>query len=86
MVGVDGERRVAMSEPFRNNLDRYPSLDEQRAMGVTQVMEPDSGTSARFTILSDVCEIEWGWIGSTVALVSTQLDGLTPTTVPIPLP
>ena len=35
LVGVDGECRVPMSEPFRNDLDWYPGLDEQGAVGVS---------------------------------------------------
>ena len=48
LVGVDGERRVGVSEPFRDDLDRYPGFDEQRAMSVTDVMEPDPGNTGPF--------------------------------------
>jgi len=33
LVGVDGERRVPVSESFRHDLDGYSSFDEQGAVG-----------------------------------------------------
>jgi hypothetical protein len=41
LVGVDGERRVPVPEPFRHDLDRHVGFDEQGAVGVTDVVESD---------------------------------------------
>jgi hypothetical protein len=34
LVGVDGQCRVSVSESFRDDLDWYSGLDEQRAVGM----------------------------------------------------
>jgi hypothetical protein len=39
LVGVDGERRVPMSEPLRHDLDGYSGFDEQRPVSVPDVVE-----------------------------------------------
>jgi hypothetical protein len=40
LVGVHGERRVGVTEAFGHDLDRGPVSDEQRRVGVAQVVEP----------------------------------------------
>ena len=43
LVGVDGERRVAVPEPLGHDLDGNPGFDEKGAVGVTDVVEADLG-------------------------------------------
>jgi hypothetical protein len=48
LVGLDGEGRAGVTEPFADDLDRYAGGDEQGAVGVAQVVQaddPDAGSS-----------------------------------------
>ena len=48
LVGVDGEHRVPVSEPFTDHLDWYPGFDEEGAVGMADIVESDSGDSGPF--------------------------------------
>jgi hypothetical protein len=52
-----------MPEPLGHDLDGNTGFDEKGAVGVADVVEADLGEPARATILSNACEIDWGWIG-----------------------
>jgi hypothetical protein len=43
LVGVHGERRVGVTEPFGYNLDRHTVGDEKPGVGVAKVMKTDPG-------------------------------------------
>ena len=48
LVGVDGERRMGVTESFGNDLDRYAVGDEEAGVGVPEVVKSDrreSGTA-----------------------------------------
>ena len=61
LVGVDGEHRVAVTEPFTDNLDWYPGFDEQRAMGMTQVVVVPTSAQARLCRPGRYADL--GWVG-----------------------
>ena len=50
LVGLDREGDVGVAEPFADDLDGDAFLDEQAAVGVAEVVEPDRGTPALCTI------------------------------------
>ena len=52
-----------MPEPFADDLDRHAGLDQQRSMGVAQVVQSDYRHEARRAMRSKVCEMACGWIG-----------------------
>lgn len=58
LVGVDGERRVPVTEPLQRDLDGYLGFDEQGGVGVSDVVESDPGDSSSGAIRSKV------WDGS----------------------
>lgn len=45
LVGVHGERGVGVTEAFADHFDRHSGGDEQRRVGVSEVVESDAGQS-----------------------------------------
>ena len=41
LVGLDGERRGGVTEPFADDFDGDAGVDEQRGVGVSEVVKPD---------------------------------------------
>ena len=71
LVGRHGEARVGVAEPFADDLDRHPLLEQQGGVGVAEVVEAQAGESAAATIRLNVWLNRSGCTGAPVGVAKT---------------
>lgn len=75
LVGVDGEGRVGVAEAFGDDLDRRAGGDEQRGVGVAEVVEPDPRQPERATTRPKGWLTDSGLRNGPVVLENIQASG-----------